>query len=342
MFGAVYVGLIAFVLHVAGGAPAVPAGAPLEWLGAERGWVLLLILGVWSFDTGAFLVGRQIGRHKFLTHISPAKSIEGVIGGVVATTLVTAILLAALGQNPLGALILGPLLGLDRAGRRPRRVDAQARRRPEGLGGADPRATAGCSTGSTRSCSPRPWSRCMSSRLPADRPAARRRPARLHGEHRDADGRRPRGARRPVPGRRAGRGPQRGRARGPGRATPARRGRPLGRRRGARAAARARTRVRGADALVELATRDDVDLVIVGTGGVVSLRPVLAALRAGKVVATANKETLVAGGHLVMAEAAARAGERAAIDPGDPLATPLAWLRPDRFRALRDLAVPRR
>ena len=51
---------------------------------------------------------------------------------------------------------------------------------------------------------------------------------------------------------------------------------------------------------VELATRDDVDLVVVATGGVVSLRPVLAALAAGKVVATANKETLVAGGHLVM------------------------------------------
>ncbi len=86
--------------------------------------------------------------------------------------------------------------------------------------------------------------------------------------------------------------------------------------------------VRGPDALETLATRDDVDLVIVGTGGVVSLRPVLAALRAGKVVATANKETLVAGGHLVMAEARARAAERAAADPRDPLASPLGWLRP--------------
>jgi 1-deoxy-D-xylulose-5-phosphate reductoisomerase len=87
-------------------------------------------------------------------------------------------------------------------------------------------------------------------------------------------------------------------------------------------------RIRGADALVALATRDDVDLVVVGTGGVVSLRPVLAALAAGKVVATANKETLVAGGHLVMAEAARQAASRAEVDPGDPLATPLAWLRP--------------
>ncbi|HEX5828878.1 MAG TPA: 1-deoxy-D-xylulose-5-phosphate reductoisomerase [Candidatus Limnocylindrales bacterium] len=87
-------------------------------------------------------------------------------------------------------------------------------------------------------------------------------------------------------------------------------------------------RVTGEDALVELATREDVDLVIIGTGGVVSLLPVLAALRAGKVVATANKETLVMGGHLVMAEANRQAAARASIDPRDPLATPLAWLRP--------------
>jgi 1-deoxy-D-xylulose-5-phosphate reductoisomerase len=86
--------------------------------------------------------------------------------------------------------------------------------------------------------------------------------------------------------------------------------------------------VRGPGALEALATAAEVDLVVVATSGVVSLRPVLAALRAGKVVATANKETLVAGGHLVMAEAHARAGERAAIDSRDPLATPLGWLRP--------------
>ena len=79
--------------------------------------------------------------------------------------------------------------------------------------------------------------------------------------------------------------------------------------------------------LVDIATRDDVDLVVVATGGIVSLRPVLAALGAGKVVATANKETLVAGGHLVMAEARRLATDRAA-DPRDPFASPLAWLRP--------------
>ena len=50
-------------------------------------------------------------------------------------------------------------------------------------------------------------------------------------------------------------------------------------------------RLHGDDALVEMVSRDDVDLVVVGTSGMVSLRAVLAALRAGKVVATANKET---------------------------------------------------
>jgi len=87
-------------------------------------------------------------------------------------------------------------------------------------------------------------------------------------------------------------------------------------------------RVRGTDALVELATRADVDLVVVGTGGVVSLGPVLAALAAGKVVATANKETLVAGGHLVMPRANALARAVGADRPSDPFASPLAWLRP--------------
>ena len=80
--------------------------------------------------------------------------------------------------------------------------------------------------------------------------------------------------------------------------------------------------------LETIATRDDVDLVVVATGGIVSLRPVLAALRAGKIVATANKETLVAGGHLVMPLARERASRVAATATADPFASPLAWLRP--------------
>jgi 1-deoxy-D-xylulose-5-phosphate reductoisomerase len=88
------------------------------------------------------------------------------------------------------------------------------------------------------------------------------------------------------------------------------------------------SRLGGADALTQMATREDVDLVIVATGGVVSLRPVLAALEAGKTVATANKETLVSAGHLVMPLARARAAEVVAVDPAHAMASPLAWIRP--------------
>ena len=88
------------------------------------------------------------------------------------------------------------------------------------------------------------------------------------------------------------------------------------------------TRVGGADALEALATREDVDLVVVGTSGIHALRPVLAALDAGRIVATANKEAIVAGGHLVMARARALANARASVSPADAGASPLAWVRP--------------
>ena len=87
-------------------------------------------------------------------------------------------------------------------------------------------------------------------------------------------------------------------------------------------------REQGPDPLLTLATRDDVDLVLVATGGLVSLPATLAALAAGKVVATANKETLVAGGHLVMPLARRQAATVALEAPEDARARPLAWLRP--------------
>jgi 1-deoxy-D-xylulose-5-phosphate reductoisomerase len=51
--------------------------------------------------------------------------------------------------------------------------------------------------------------------------------------------------------------------------------------------------------LEELATQDGVELVVVATTGMAALPAVLAALRSGRRVALANKETLVTGGHLV-------------------------------------------
>ena len=59
----------------------------------------------------------------------------------------------------------------------------------------------------------------------------------------------------------------------------------------------------GIDAACDLVTGEDVDIVVASMVGFSGLRPTLAAIRAGKDIALANKETLVAAGSVVMAEA---------------------------------------
>jgi phosphatidate cytidylyltransferase len=49
-----------------------------------RDWVLMALLAVWITDTGAYFVGRPLGRHKMAPHISPGKTWEGAIGAQVA------------------------------------------------------------------------------------------------------------------------------------------------------------------------------------------------------------------------------------------------------------------
>lgn len=63
----------------------------------------------------------------------------------------------------------------------------------------------------------------------------------------------------------------------------------------------------GMDGLLHIATLDDCDLVVNSVVGMVGLKPTLASIEAGKNIAFANKETLVAGGALVM-DAAKRNG----------------------------------
>ena len=59
----------------------------------------------------------------------------------------------------------------------------------------------------------------------------------------------------------------------------------------------------GIDAACDLVTGEDVDIVVASMVGFSGLRPTLSAIRAGKDIALANKETLVAAGSVVMAEA---------------------------------------
>ena len=75
------------------------------------------------------------------------------------------------------------------------------------------------------------------------------------------------------------------------------------------------TRVAWGEAgLVEAATIPEVDCVITAVVGMVGLKPTLAAIRAGKRIGLANKETLVCAGELVMAEAKNHAAEIIPVD----------------------------
>ncbi len=116
VFGCVYVGLllptIALVAHLA--APGGTAETPVGVFGIPSGvaWTLTLVIIVWSYDTGAYLVGRQVGRTRLVEHISPAKTIEGLAGGLVAATIGAGIGAALIGLEPWHPLVLGPLIGL--------------------------------------------------------------------------------------------------------------------------------------------------------------------------------------------------------------------------------------
>jgi phosphatidate cytidylyltransferase len=68
----------------------------IPFLNASFNYVNTTILGVfiliWTSDTFAFLVGKNFGKHKLLERISPNKTIEGFIGGMVFTFLASLVL----------------------------------------------------------------------------------------------------------------------------------------------------------------------------------------------------------------------------------------------------------
>jgi phosphatidate cytidylyltransferase len=50
--------------------------------------VFLPLLVTWASDIGAYFVGRAIGKHKLIPAVSPGKTVEGAIGGLVASVIV--------------------------------------------------------------------------------------------------------------------------------------------------------------------------------------------------------------------------------------------------------------
>ena len=100
---------------------AIAAGGYLGWMGGhlvalrplENGWWLLTaVLLTWAADTGAYTIGRRFGRHRFAPHLSPKKTWEGYVGGVVSAVLAGAVVGSFGPMGALHAMAVGLLIGL--------------------------------------------------------------------------------------------------------------------------------------------------------------------------------------------------------------------------------------
>ncbi len=97
-------------------------GWPLRFFQLLRGnqvgfspgfWLVVVVLAsVWTYDSMAFFAGRFFGRHKLATVVSPSKTWEGVIGGIIGGVAVTILTTRPLNIPIYHAIILGILLSV--------------------------------------------------------------------------------------------------------------------------------------------------------------------------------------------------------------------------------------
>lgn len=75
--------------------------------------ILVAVIGTWISDAGAYFVGRLVGRHKPFPTLSPKKTVEGALGGILATAaLVGYCTHELLGLDALVAVLLGTVISV--------------------------------------------------------------------------------------------------------------------------------------------------------------------------------------------------------------------------------------
>ncbi len=57
-----------------------------------REWAILTVFSIFAADTGAYFVGKAIGRHQLAPEISPGKTWEGVLGGAAGSLLISVLI----------------------------------------------------------------------------------------------------------------------------------------------------------------------------------------------------------------------------------------------------------
>ncbi|MEO5952070.1 MAG: phosphatidate cytidylyltransferase [Chloroflexia bacterium] len=102
--GALYTG------GLLGYAPLLASFAETPTRGDGVAWMLLVLLGTAACDTGAYLVGSRLGRHKMIPHISPGKTWEGLVGGILGAVIASLALSGILKIGWLPAILLGLII----------------------------------------------------------------------------------------------------------------------------------------------------------------------------------------------------------------------------------------
>ena len=90
------------------------ARVQLSVRGFARGpeMVLWMLLLVFAADIGAYFAGRSLGRHKMAPRVSPGKTWEGAIGGLISVALVALVGAARLGLPVLAGIAFGCAVGI--------------------------------------------------------------------------------------------------------------------------------------------------------------------------------------------------------------------------------------
>ena len=101
-----------YLVHLYGLLVLLPAWYGLVWLRSQDAglWLLLaVVIMVWAADIGAYFAGKRFGRHKLRPQVSPGKTIEGLLGGVLLTQILAVAAMLWLGWS--AASILAGMLG---------------------------------------------------------------------------------------------------------------------------------------------------------------------------------------------------------------------------------------
>jgi phosphatidate cytidylyltransferase len=81
-------------------------------LSAGAAYLWLAFVGTWSSDTFAFFVGSKFGKHKLAPAVSPGKTWEGTVGGVVGSVLGVAIMGGLCQFSLVHSAVIGLLVGV--------------------------------------------------------------------------------------------------------------------------------------------------------------------------------------------------------------------------------------